>query len=136
MYMCLGGVEGAIKYSIPTLFRSVAPNGQPVYHGLISWMPYKHCIELVPDISPANKKKRLIIQWAKLNSKGAINQADVGTDADLATCVEALENFVKVHGGPNGPAQWAADGINGFSDQLFAASTVMWGSPKLINKLA
>ncbi|EAQ86200.1 predicted protein [Chaetomium globosum CBS 148.51] len=128
MYLCLAGVEAGVKYGIPTLFRSISPQGQPLYHGMVSWMPYKRCIELVPNISKEKKKQKLVIQWGK-------TKAGAGTDADLEKCVNELEQFIKNYGGPNGPEQWEADGINEFSDYLFAAAVELWGNPKLVNKM-
>ncbi|KAK3297104.1 uncharacterized protein B0H64DRAFT_416318 [Chaetomium fimeti] len=128
MYLCLAGVEAGVKFNIPTLFRSVGPQGQPLYHGMVAWMPCKRCIELVPDISKEKKKLKLIIQWGK-------NTAGAGTEADAATCADELEQFVKNYGGPNGPQQWAADGINTFSDMMFAEACALWGYPKLVNKM-
>jgi hypothetical protein len=106
----------------------VGTDGHPLYFGMVSWAPCKRCIELVPDISKENKKKKLVIQWAATKDKG-------GTEEDLVQCVNALEQFVMNYGGPNDPTQWAADNINQFSDQLFAAAVGHWGNPKLVNKL-
>jgi hypothetical protein len=128
MYLCLAGVEEGVGHNIPTLFRSIGPQGQPLYHGMVSWMPARHCIELVPDISKEKRKLKLVIQWAK-TATGA------GTEADGKACAVELEQFVKNYGGPNGQEQWAADGINEFSDQLFAAACMLWGYPKLVNKM-
>ncbi|KAH6850496.1 hypothetical protein B0I37DRAFT_115551 [Chaetomium sp. MPI-CAGE-AT-0009] len=130
MYLCLAGVEAGVKYGIPTLFRSIGPQGQPLYHGMVSWMPYKRCIELVPDISKEKKKLKMVIQWGK-------TAASAGTEADAQKCADELEQFVKNYGGPpgNGEQQWAADGINLFSDLLFATACGLWGFPKLVNKM-
>ncbi|KAH6626678.1 hypothetical protein B0J18DRAFT_146680 [Chaetomium sp. MPI-SDFR-AT-0129] len=133
MIMCLNGVESSIKYSIPTLFRSVTPNGMAQYHGLITWIPHRGCIDLVPDMK--YRKRKFVIQWAKPDHKGRVDENNRGSENDLAICIAAIEDFVKVHGGPYGPAQWAADDINAFSDEMLAAAVGMWGFPKLNNFL-
>ncbi|KAK4139790.1 uncharacterized protein C8A04DRAFT_32687 [Dichotomopilus funicola] len=133
MIMCLNGVESSIKYSIPTLFRSVPLNGTAQYHGLITWIPHKRCIDLVPDMK--YKKRKFVIQWAKPDHKGRVDENNLGNENDLAICVTTMEDFVKVHGGPYGEAQWAADGINVFSGEMFAAAVELWGFPKLNNFL-
>ncbi len=51
--------------------------------------------------------------------------------ASQRACMEAIIGFVAEHGGLNGLAQWDADHLADFNDQLFAAAVGPWMEPKL-----
>ncbi len=58
-----------------------------------------------------------------------------GSIQGLKACIKALAQFIKLRGGSgnNGFRQWAADGIDAFSSEMFDAAVDLWGNPKLVD---
>jgi hypothetical protein len=139
MVKCFSEVEAAAAESIPTLFRSVMPDGVSHFYGMVCWTPQARAIEMVRDLR--NRDKKLVIQWPQQirNSKNqptdVIDASMVGSAEDLQNCVNKLTKFVLTYGGPglNGPTQWKADRIREFSDKMFVEATRLWGNPKFVD---
>ncbi|KAK3899707.1 hypothetical protein C8A05DRAFT_17892 [Staphylotrichum tortipilum] len=137
MQICFGEVVAGAWRSVPTLFRTVTPEGIATFYGMVSWTFQDRAIEMVPVLT--NKKNKFVIQWAQqiLGSNGqptaVLDKTMVGTREDLEHCIATLTQFIVDYGGPdrNGPKQWAADGIGNFSAHLFEAATKLWGNPTL-----
>lgn len=121
MVHCLEEIVEAAsgKHAVPTLFRSMKPNGTPDYHGLVVWTPAQHAIHLACNSADWRAKKVVAIQWAKYKrTKGGkltseVDPEMVGTQQDLETCMKVLVQWVEEYGGPNknGPTQWYVDQV-------------------------
>jgi hypothetical protein len=140
MVICLAEIEDSAYKSVPTLFRSVAANGIGQFHGIIVWCPSAHALELAPNAELWRDKKKMTIQWAsyKKNKSGQVvglEESMKGTEQDAQECIEKMTQFIKLYGGPHSEQQWAADGINNFSIDLFSAAIDLWGYPKLIDRM-
>ena len=165
MIQCLKEVSGSASDSVPTLFRSMGADRIGKFHGLIVWAPTHRAIKLAVNSTEWKAKRIVTIQWAKQKlNKGQptkeLNTDMKGTEADLMTCVQTLNEWVVNYGGPNGQSQWyvpplqvkggreekenaktqltlfilsrTADGIDAFSITLISAACELWGYPKLV----
>jgi hypothetical protein len=140
MVQCLAEVASSASDSVPTLFRTMGADRIGKFHGLVVWAPAARAIKLARNSDEWKAKKIVTIQWAKQKMTKAGKpttelQAEMqGTERDLETCIQTLNDWVVNYGGPNnnGPVQWAADGIETFTITMIAAAVDLWGYPKLI----
>ncbi|KAK4150845.1 hypothetical protein C8A00DRAFT_36535 [Chaetomidium leptoderma] len=139
MVQCLQEIAESAADSVPTLFRTVdRATGVGLFHGLVVWAPRQRAIKMAKNTQDWKDKRIVTIQWAQqVRTKAGAPTAVLdnkmqGTEQDLKAGLTHLSQFIQAYGGPNGAAQWEADGIDTFTLQLVQAACDLWGFPKLI----
>jgi len=114
MVQCLKEVAESASDSVPTLFRTMGADQIGKFHGLIVWAPAGHAIKLARNSDDWRAKRIVTIQWAKYKTTKSGKPTEElqtemqGTQQDLETCLQTLNEWVVNYGGPNnnGVTQW------------------------------